>query len=103
MPADMVIEAAVYSPLVVHNSGFGIVEDVSIAMTDEANSIVSRHFNIKIRDEDDLEKIKAPVVSHDARASEQQYRQLRDICDGIIEVRSGARTASVSGFRPGTR
>jgi hypothetical protein len=100
MPADMVIEAAVYSPLVVHNSGFGIVEDVSIAMTDEANSIVSRHFNIQIRDEDDLEKIKAPVVSHDARASEQQYRQLRDICDGIIEVKERGANGFCFWFSP---
>ena len=65
MPADMVVEPAVYSPLVVYNTAFGIAEDVDIAVTDEANSIVSRHFNIQIRDEDDLEKIKVPVVTHD--------------------------------------
>ena len=65
MPADMVVEPAVYSPLVVHNTAFGIAEDVDIAVTDQANSIVSRHFNIQMRDEDDLEKIKVPVVTHD--------------------------------------
>jgi len=87
MPADMVVEPVVYSPLVVHNTGFGIAEDVDIAVTDEANSVVSRHFKIQIRDEDDLDKIKVPVVTHDAAASEQQYEQLSEIMDGVIEVK----------------
>ncbi|MGD0441760.1 MAG: hypothetical protein ABSB52_14180, partial [Acidimicrobiales bacterium] len=69
MPADMVVEPVVWSPLVVHNTAFGIAEDVDIAVTDEANSVVSRHFKIQIRDEDDLDKIKVPVVTHDAAAS----------------------------------
>ena len=87
MPADMVVEPVVWSPLVVHSTGVGLVEDVDIAVTDEASSIVSRHFNIQMQDEDDLEKIKVPVVTHDAAASEQQYQQLQEILDGIIEVK----------------
>jgi len=87
MPADMVVEPVVYSPLVVRNTAFGIAEDVDIAVTDEANSVVSRHFNIQIRDEDDLEKIKVPVVTHDSGASEQQYEQLTEILSGVIDVK----------------
>lgn len=87
MAADMVVEPVVYSPLVVHNTGFGISEDVDVAMTDEANTVVSRHFNIQIRDEDDLEKIKDPVVTHDVAASEEHYQQLCEIMDGVIEVK----------------
>jgi hypothetical protein len=87
MPADMVVEPVVYSPLVVHNTAFGIAEDVDIAVTDEANTVVSRHFNIQIRDEDDLEKIKVPVVTHDSAASEQQYQQLTEILSGVIDVK----------------
>jgi hypothetical protein len=88
MPADMVVEPVVWSPLVVHNTAFGIAEDVDIAVTDEASSVVSRHFNIQIRDEDDLEKIKVPVVTHDAAASEEQHEQLSEIMDGVIEVKT---------------
>jgi hypothetical protein len=87
MPTDMVVEPVVYSPLVVHSSGVGIAEDVDIAVTDEANFIVSRHFNVQIRDEDDLEKIKIPIVTHDSAESEQQYQQVRDIFSGIIDVK----------------
>jgi hypothetical protein len=94
MPGDMVIEPAVYSPLVVHNTAFGIAEDVDIAVTDEANSIVSRHFNIQLRDEEDLEKIRVPVVTHDALASEQQYQQLQEIFGGMVDVK----TRGANGF-----
>jgi hypothetical protein len=94
MPADMVIEPAVYSPLVVHNTAFGIAEDVDIAITDDANNIVSRHFNIQIRDEDDLEKIKVPVVTHDVAASQDQYRQLQEIFAGTLDVK----TRGANGF-----
>ena len=87
MPADMVVEPVVYSPLVVHNTAFGIAEDVDIALTDAANTVVSRHFNIQIHDEDDLEKIKVPVVTHDSAASEDHFQQLSEILSGIIEVR----------------
>jgi hypothetical protein len=87
MPADMVVEPVVWSPLVVHNTAFGIAEDVDIAVTDEANSVVSRHFKIQIRDEDDLEKIKVPVVTHDAAASEEHYEQLAEIMEGVVEVK----------------
>ncbi len=94
MPADMVLEPAVYSPLVVYNSAFGISEDVDIAVTDEANSIVSRHFNIQIHDEDDLEKIRIPVVTHDLVASQRQYQQLQDIFAGTVDVK----TRGANGF-----
>ena len=59
-----------------------------------ANSIVSRHFNIQIRNEDDLEKIKVPVVTHDVAASEQQYEQLREIFAGTLDVK----TRGANGF-----
>ncbi len=94
MPVDMVVEPAVYSPLVVHNTAFGIAEDVDIAVTDQANSIVSRHFNIQVRDEDDLEKIKVPVVTHDRRASEQQHQKLAEIFAGTVDVK----TRGANGF-----
>jgi hypothetical protein len=100
MPADMVIEPAVYSPLVVGNSAFGITEEVDLALTDEANSVVSRHFHIQIHDEDDLEKIQVPVVTHDVAESERQYQQLQDIMDGVIEVKKLGANGFLFWFAP---
>src|SRR5512136_2049556 len=61
LPADTVISDFLACPLAIHSSDFGIIEDVDIVRTDEANEIVSRHFNVQIRDFADLEKIKMPV------------------------------------------
>ena len=57
MPADMIVEAKFYVSPVIHDTGFGISEDVDIAITDEKSSIVSRHFKPQIESEKDLEKI----------------------------------------------
>jgi hypothetical protein len=86
MRADMVVEPVLYSPLVVHNTGFGLSENVDIAVTDEANIITSRHYNVQIRDEDDLERIEVPTVIYDPVVTDQQYEQLREIMTGVIDV-----------------
>lgn len=86
MRGDMVVEPEIDCPLVIHDTGFGIGEDVKIARTDETNSVVSRDFNPQIEDESDLEKIKMPEVSYDEAASEERYQLMQDIFDGILIV-----------------
>lgn len=86
MPADMVVEAKFYSPLVIHDTGFGISEDVNIALTDEKNDVVSRNFHSQIDSEKDLEKIKMPVVTHDEDASERNYQLVVDAFGDILTV-----------------
>ncbi len=65
MPGDMVVEDYIACPPVIRNTGFGIKEDVSIERTDPASDVVSRTFNIQIRDERDIDKIKDPVITYD--------------------------------------
>ena len=55
MPADMIVEPVFYSPLVIHDTGFGITEEVDIAKTDEASDIVSRRFHLQIQEEEDID------------------------------------------------
>ena len=86
MPADMVVEAKFYVPPVIHDTGFGISEDVDIAITDEKSSIVSRHFHPQIESEKDLGKIRTPVITHDEEASERNYRFLVDLFGDILTV-----------------
>ena len=87
LPGDMIVSDFIACPMAIHSTGFGIVEDVDVVRTDEANPIVSRHYNIQIRDCDDLEKIRMPVVTHDAEATEARYEALCGVCDGIMPVR----------------
>ena len=46
----MIVSDFMECPLAIHSTDFGIIEDVDLAKTDEANNIVSRHFKIQIRD-----------------------------------------------------
>ena len=79
MPGDMIVEPVVYCPVAFHDSGVGISEDVDIVRTDPANPVVSRHFNIQIRDEDDIEKIKMPKVTRDDAKTQENYEAMVSI------------------------
>ena len=86
MPGDMIIEEKLYSSLAIRNTGFGIGENVDIVRTDPRSDIVSRTFHSQINSEEDIEKIKTPVVTHDVEASERNYQRMVEIFDGIIPI-----------------
>lgn len=89
---DVIIEDYVESPLVVYDSGFGIDEVVDIRKSDRNSEVVSRHFYILIRDMDDIEKIHEPEIYLDRERTEQYTELMREIFDGVIEVKQvGAR------------
>ena len=87
MSGDMIVNDFLVCPLAIHSSDFGIIEDVDVARTDAASDIVSRHFNIQIRDFSDLEKIKMPTVTHNAVATEFCYQAMCRTYDGIMPVK----------------
>jgi len=86
MQGDMVVEPRIVQPLCIHDTGFGITEEVDIARTDVNSSVVSRHFHVQIRNEGDIEKIKMPKVTFDAERTEEEYQMRCDIFDGILPV-----------------
>jgi hypothetical protein len=86
LPGDMTIEPVYYSPLVIHDTGFGIDEDVVIVRTDDASDIVSRHFHRQIDSEADMDKIAMPVITHDIAASEANYAALHEAIGDIVRV-----------------
>ena len=92
LPADMIVSDFMECPLAIHSTDFGIIEDVDLAKTDEANPIVSRHFHIQIRDWPDLEKIKMPRMTHVAAATEDRLRVMSGICAGLMPVRQVGQT-----------
>lgn len=87
LPADMILDDYLACPLAIHNTGFGIEEEVDIVRTAEKNDVYSRHFHIQIRDEKDLSKIRLPVVAFDEAATEENYRKMCDVYGDIMEVR----------------
>ena len=92
LPGDMIVSDFLACPLAIHSTDFGIIEDVDVARTDEANDIVSRHFNIQIRDFADLEKIRCPVVTHNEAATEFRYQAMCEVYAGIMPVRKVGQT-----------
>jgi len=92
MRGDMVVSDFLTCPLAIHSTDFGIIEDVDVVRTDEASDIYSRRFHIQIRDFPDLEKIRMPVVTHDAEATEFCYQAMCDVYRGILPVKKVGQT-----------
>ncbi|MBM3190852.1 MAG: hypothetical protein FJZ90_19300 [Chloroflexi bacterium] len=91
MRCDMFVEPVIACPFVVHDTGFGIDEDVDVVKTDERNTVVSRHFHRQIATEDDLEKIRMPQVTYDEAATEANYERMLDIFQDILPVEKRGR------------
>jgi hypothetical protein len=89
---DMIVNDFMACPLAVHSTDFGIIEDVELAKTDDENDIVSREFRIQIRDFDDLEKIKMPVVTHNEAATAFRFAAMSEVYDGIMPVKKQGQT-----------
>jgi len=92
LQGDMIVSDFLACPLAVHSTDFGIIENVELAKTDDANDIVSREFQIQIKDWDDLEKIKMPVVTHNEAATEFRFAAMSEVYDGIMPVKKQGQT-----------
>ncbi|MEG0257376.1 MAG: hypothetical protein RR632_03675 [Christensenella sp.] len=92
MPGDMVTNNFIECPRVFHSTDFGILEDVDTAHTDADNEIYSRHFKIQIKEPEDIEKIALPKITYMEKATQYRYAAMKDIFDGIIDVRKVGQT-----------
>lgn len=86
LPGDMIVEPKFYSPLVIHDSGFGITAEFDFIQQDEQSDILSRDYHNQIRDEKDLEKIKLPQISYNAEATEKNYETLVALFGDILPI-----------------
>ncbi len=87
MPGDMIVNDYIACPKVIHSTGFGIQEDVDIIRTDEASSVVSRHFHRQITEPEDIDKIKTPVVTYDAQATQENFQTMESLFGDILPVK----------------
>jgi hypothetical protein len=83
---DMVVEPFVRVPMAVNNTGFGIGVEEEILVTDPANSVVSHKFANQLAHDADLEKIRMPVVTHDAAETARRLEVAQELFDGILAV-----------------
>ncbi|MCX6909997.1 MAG: hypothetical protein NTY01_18410 [Verrucomicrobia bacterium] len=92
LPGDMIISDFLACPLAIHSSDFGIMEQVDIVKTDEANDVVSRHYHIQISDFADLDKIKMPVITHNEKATALRFAAMNEVYAGIMPVKKVGQT-----------
>ncbi|MCL4385497.1 MAG: hypothetical protein M1326_04190 [Cyanobacteria bacterium] len=86
MAADMVVEPTLPCYLIVDDTGFGISEKVEIARTDNNSDVYSRGFIPQIKNEEDLDKIKTPIVEYDEKSTNEMFESMNDIFNGILLV-----------------
>jgi len=91
MRCDMVIEPKIICPLVIHDTGFEIQPHIKNAdgytgFTDPLVVDGSSYFEPVIQNEEDIEKIKMPLVEVDWKETEKNYELLLDIFGDILPV-----------------
>jgi len=83
---DKVIEPFICVPKAVGNSGFGVHTQEETAVTDPTNSVVGHRFFNQFETDADLDKIRTPVVTHDARETARRLDVAHRLFDGILKV-----------------
>ena len=84
---DGVVEPFIRVPKAVENTGFGIVVREDTVVTDPANDVVGHRYINQFQTEDDLEKIRTPVIAHDADETARRLDAAHALFDGLLEVR----------------
>ena len=87
LPGDMAANDFLDCPLAIHSTDFGIIEDVDVVKTDETSDVVSRQFHRQIKEPEDIEMIRMPLISHNEQATEFRYQAMRDVYDGVMPVK----------------
>ncbi len=82
----MVLEPVFYSPMIIENSGMGIAITEETIASDAENNIVSHKFIPQIVTIEDTEKIKAPKVTLDKKATQATYEAYQDILGPVMPV-----------------
>jgi hypothetical protein len=91
MPADMVVSDYLRCPLAVRSTGFGLGFDEDTVGTDPTSDVLSHRYHPQIVEPADVEKIRTPVVTHDAQASRENLERMQEFCSGLMPVRQTGR------------
>lgn len=86
-PVDMVVEPFIRVHKAVRNTGFGMTIHEETAVSDPTNAVVGHKFENQIKSEDDLKKVKMPVISHDQTETARRLAVAHELFDGILDVR----------------
>lgn len=88
-PVDMVVNPYIKLERVLITTGYGIVADTEISVSDEHNSVVGQLYHGQIATLEDVEKIKTPTAKVDHEAEQIVKQQAEQIFSGIAPIRMG--------------
>jgi hypothetical protein len=97
---DMVVEPFIRVPMAIANVKFAVTVQEETAVTDPTNDVVAHRFVNQFETEDDLEKLRAPVVSHDRRETDRRLTVAHELFDGLLEVRPRGADLNLSLWDP---
>ena len=86
LQGDMVVEPMFGSPMILRNSGFGIEVKAEISETEKDREIASRHFHNQFTSDEDIERIRDPVIEVDRRRTRDFYQFYSRVFEGILPV-----------------
>lgn len=87
-PVDMVVEPFIRVPKAIQNTGFGILVQEHTIATDFQNEVLSRKYENQFQNEEDIEKIQTPLISHDPQETERRLSVAQELFDGTLEVKA---------------
>ena len=86
-PVDMVVESFVRVPKAIHSTGYGISTEERVAVGDPTNSVVGHKYLNQFEHDEDLDKLKIPVISHDETETARRLAVAHELFDGLLDVR----------------
>lgn len=87
LPADMIVNDYLTSPLVWHTTGFGVGPQEEIIRSDDSSAVVSHRYKPQFLEEKDIDKIQKPVIRFDSKATEIEYERMCAVYRDILPVR----------------
>lgn len=99
-PVDMVVEPFIRVPKAIHGIGFGITVHEDTAVTDSTNDVIAHRYMNQFETDDDLDKIRQPVISHDAIETARRLAVAHELFDGLLEVRPTGADLNLSLWDP---
>ena len=87
-PVDRVVEPFVRVPMAIINTGFGIAIHEEIAVSDPTNSVVAHKYGNQFQTDEDLEKIRTPVIRHEAAETARRLNVATELFGGILDIRA---------------
>ena len=89
MPGHMIVDDSLAAPPALQSTRFGIDTAQTFIKKDDTSGVGSHAYQAQIRELDDVNKIKDPVLTLDRGQTDRDYALLCDIFDGVLTVVPG--------------